>query len=121
MNRIIKLLHVFETVKSYPCKEYDIQVALNMKLHYLMHVHCKNEKNLSYLNNKNASCFPEIDSKHSESEWNQESVNAVMSLNIFSYFYNLHALNNVISYSVQPEYHIIYMDSFLQSQKHAII
>jgi hypothetical protein len=40
---------------------------------------------------------------------------------IFSYFYNVHALNNVISYSLQPEYHILYMDSFLQSQKHAII
>jgi hypothetical protein len=26
------------------CKEYNIQVALNMKLHYLMHVHCKNMK-----------------------------------------------------------------------------
>jgi hypothetical protein len=47
----------FCSISNY-CKEYNIQVALNMKLHYLMHVHCKNEKNLSYLNNKNASCFP---------------------------------------------------------------
>jgi hypothetical protein len=40
---------------------------------------------------------------------------------IFSYFYNVRTLNNVISYSMQPEYHILDMDRCLQSQKHAII
>ena len=44
VSKTIDLSNVFETVKSYPCQEYDIQVALNMKLHYLMFVHCKNMK-----------------------------------------------------------------------------
>ena len=84
-------MHVFETVKSYPCKEYDIQVALNMKLHYLMHVHYKNmKKNCLTSITKMLHVFPEVDSKHSESEWNQDSdytivLSVFVLLSIFRY------------------------------------
>jgi hypothetical protein len=74
--------------------------------------------------------FPEVDSKHSESEWNQDSVNVKRETKkcgvenlcpVLDRHKNVAALNNVISYSMQPEYHILDMDSFLQSQKHALI
>jgi hypothetical protein len=59
---------------------------------------------------------------HSDSECLESTSGKTWSIfvievrQIFSYFYNVHALNNVISYSVQPEYHILYIDSFLVSK-----